>query len=51
MASVHQISIFILVADLLIDIPTCKELLEKIERETEEIIGGIGGLVQVRPKL
>jgi len=36
---------------LINDIPTCKELLEKIERETEEIIGGLGGLVQVRPKL
>ncbi|KAF6757340.1 2-nitropropane dioxygenase [Ephemerocybe angulata] len=31
---------------LIEDIPTCKELVERLERETVEIIGGLGGLVR-----
>ncbi|KAF6757345.1 2-nitropropane dioxygenase [Ephemerocybe angulata] len=30
---------------LIEDVPTCKELVERLERETVEIIGGLGGLV------
>ncbi|KAF5340784.1 hypothetical protein D9611_007293 [Ephemerocybe angulata] len=31
---------------LIEDIPTCKALVERLERETVEIIGGLGGLVR-----
>ncbi|KAF5311627.1 hypothetical protein D9611_009445 [Ephemerocybe angulata] len=31
---------------LIEDIPTCKELVQRLERETVEIIGGLGGLVR-----
>jgi NAD(P)H-dependent flavin oxidoreductase YrpB (nitropropane dioxygenase family) len=36
---------------LIKDIPTCEVLLKRMEREAEEIIGGIGSLVQGQAKL
>lgn len=36
---------------LINDIPTCEELLRRIEREAEDIISGINSLVQPRAKL
>jgi NAD(P)H-dependent flavin oxidoreductase YrpB (nitropropane dioxygenase family) len=35
----------------LIDIPTCEELMSKLEKETEEIIENMGRSVQVKAKL
>ncbi|KAG2033735.1 hypothetical protein BDR03DRAFT_902077 [Suillus americanus] len=40
-----------LVLGLIKDIPTCEELLSRIERETEEIIGGMAKLVKAKAKL
>jgi NADH:quinone reductase (non-electrogenic) len=36
---------------LIKDIPTCKELLETMEREAEEVIAGLSKLVKPRAKL
>lgn len=36
---------------LITDIPTCKELLERLEREVEEIVGQMNGIVQSKSKL
>lgn len=36
---------------LIKDIPTCEELLRRMEREAEEIIGGMSRLVKVETKL
>lgn len=36
---------------LIDDIPTCEELLRRLEKEVEEIIGGMGRLVQIESKL
>lgn len=36
---------------LINDIPSCKELLVRMEREAEEIIGGLGGLIVEKAKL
>jgi NAD(P)H-dependent flavin oxidoreductase YrpB (nitropropane dioxygenase family) len=36
---------------LIRDIPSCEELLRTMEREAEEIIGGLGGIVQEKAKL
>ncbi|KAG1872518.1 hypothetical protein DFJ58DRAFT_762081 [Suillus subalutaceus] len=40
-----------LVLGLIKDIPTCEELLSRIEREAEEIIGGMAKLVNAKAKL
>ncbi|KAG2129477.1 hypothetical protein DEU56DRAFT_741328 [Suillus clintonianus] len=40
-----------LVLGLIKDIPTCEELLSRIEREAEEIIGGMARLVKAKAKL
>lgn len=40
-----------LVLGLIKDIPTCEELLSRIEREAEEIIGGMAKLVKAKAKL
>lgn len=36
---------------LIDDVPTCEELVARIEREAEEIIGGLGSMVRVQAKL
>lgn len=36
---------------LIKDIPTCEELLSRMEREAEEIIGGMNKLVKTKAKL
>ncbi|KAG6900174.1 hypothetical protein C0993_001886 [Termitomyces sp. T159_Od127] len=36
---------------LITDIPTCKELLDRLEREVEEIIGQMNSIVQSKSKL
>jgi len=36
---------------LIKDIPTCEELLKRMEREAEEIIGGLGRMVKADAKL
>lgn len=36
---------------LINDIPTCKELLNRMEQEAEEIIGRLGNLVTAKAKL
>lgn len=36
---------------LIKDVPTCKEFIDKLEKETEEIIGGLGKLVVTSAKL
>jgi NAD(P)H-dependent flavin oxidoreductase YrpB (nitropropane dioxygenase family) len=40
-----------LVLGLIKDIPTCEELLSRIEREAEEIIHGMAKLVKAKAKL
>jgi NAD(P)H-dependent flavin oxidoreductase YrpB (nitropropane dioxygenase family) len=40
-----------LVLGLIKDIPTCEELLSRIEREAEEIINGMAKLVKAKAKL
>lgn len=40
-----------LVLGLIKDIPTCEELLSRMEREAEEIIGGMAKLVKAKAKL
>lgn len=40
-----------IVLGLIKDIPTCEELLNRIERETEHIIAELGKMVQPRAKL
>ncbi|KAG5716732.1 Nitronate monooxygenase [Termitomyces sp. T112] len=39
------------VVGLITDIPTCKELLDRLEREVEEIVGRMGGLIQSQSRL
>lgn len=36
---------------LIDDIPTCKELVERLERETTEIVGGLAQTVGLKAKL
>ena len=36
---------------LIKDVPTCKVLLERIEREAEEVISGLGAMVTPKSKL
>jgi hypothetical protein len=43
--------LFGFVVDDNIDIPTCEALLRTIERETEDIIGELGGMVQANARL
>ena len=43
--------LFGFVVDDNIDIPTCEALLKTIERETEDIIGGLGKMVQANARL
>ena len=36
---------------LITDIPTCKELLNRLEKEVEEIVGQMGHLIQSKSRL